>query len=156
MFLSFNNRGLAFYAFAQLQLSSSSDYIQKLNIILTIFVLSVLLCYTFCFYFLIFRYENPTQSRQILQMGRFSIQSYGMQMGIQCIRGFTQGLIHGCFIRNQQFQVASLIIVDIITLVFVLMYYRYFKHKLTFAFTLIYSLFFLLFNVFLTLYSFSL
>ena len=155
MVLSFNIRGFSYYCYAQLQLAYSLDPVSKLNLVFTIAVLALAFTFTFSFYFIVFRFQKPELSKQVLQISKFSMQSYCMQMGLQCIRSFLQGFTHAALTRNHQLQVIGLLFIDILTLIFAFQFRSYFNNKLTYYLIFCYSVFFVVWEIFICLYAFD-
>lgn len=78
-----------------------------------------------------------------------------MEMGLQCIRSFLQGFIHATLTRHHQSQVVGLLFIDILTLRFAFQFRSYFNNKLTFYLIFCYSVFFIVWEIFICLYAFD-
>lgn len=76
-----------------------------------------------------------------------------MEMSVNCIRGFFQAFIHGSFSNRHSFQLLGLLIVDILILGVAYKFKPFFRNILTFTLTFVYYIVFLIFDIFLIIYS---
>jgi hypothetical protein len=76
-------------------------------------------------------------------------------MALNCMRGFMQGFMHGTLTGYHNFQIIGLGSVDILSIVFIIFYRKYFDNVIKLLLIGLYLLLFLVFNIFLGFYSFD-
>ena len=148
-------RTISFYSFSQLLTTTSYEFVDKLNLIITIILLAFFFLYALAFYMLIFKYEKRRNSSELLEIKKYTIQAYAVHASFNCVRGFFQGLIHATFTINNDFQIALLISIDLLFLFLVCKFRKHFNNRIHFILTLVYCATFLFFNVLLGIYIFD-
>ena len=148
-------RTISFYSFSQLLTATSYEFVDKLNLIITIILLAFFFLYALAFYMLIFKYEKRRNSSELLEIKKYTIQAYAVHASFNCVRGFFQGFIHATFTINNDYQIVLLITIDLLFIFFVCKFRKHFNNRIHFILTLVYCIVFLIFNLLLVIYVFD-
>jgi len=117
--------------------------------------MGLVIFYSFAFYPLLFKYAKKSESVEVLEISKFSIKSFWLEMSFKCLRSFLQATIHGFFINNGQGCLIGLGLIDLTFLVLIILMRNQFTYKITRGLIFSYFLAFLCFDVTLLAYSFE-